>query len=353
MTTTTKHVLADRSNQPNDLVASGNQIDMIFKQGQKALSLRAQKLWHLLIKQAGVRLDANTTHTMPLADLYASGIGHMTLAERVETIRELQTTLVEIRVPSPKVKGRVRVISGALLAHVERDEDDRGDIEWEFSRVVRTVFAHSAHWAVLSRRAVMAFESRYSLRLYEIIALRAGLEYKTTETFSVDDIRARLGVPAGKLKPWNDLRRKAIEPAVEEINQLAGFTVNYQVIKRGRSVVAVQLAWHKKSAPALKAAKKELDTSKVGRRARREGTAETVVEAAAPSDAPVTFPAVGSIRYTVWADLARASLPRPTPDIDQVANDFRAWVQTTGKPLRGDHLTGMFTGFCRKQRPAA
>ncbi|RZL23819.1 MAG: hypothetical protein EOP64_07585, partial [Sphingomonas sp.] len=78
-----KQALADRADRPDELVASGRQIDMIFRPGQRVLSLRAGKLWHLLVKAAGVDLAANKDHRMALADLYGSGIGHMTLAERI------------------------------------------------------------------------------------------------------------------------------------------------------------------------------------------------------------------------------------------------------------------------------
>ena len=138
-----REALADRAERPDELVASGRQIDMIFKPGQKALSLRAAKLWHLLVKSAGVDLAVAKDHRMALADLYQSGLGHMTLAERVEALRELQTTLVEVRVASPKVIGRMRIVSEALLSRVERDEDDRGELVWRFGETLRTVFANS------------------------------------------------------------------------------------------------------------------------------------------------------------------------------------------------------------------
>lgn len=340
-----KQALADRADRVDELIASGRQVDMIFKPGHKALSLRAQKLWHLLVKEAGVKLADNTTHTMALADLYQTGLGHMTLAERVDTLRELQTTLVEVTAPSAKVKGRMRIISGPLLDYVARDEDDRGDLEWSFSRVLRTVFANSDHWAVLSRRAVMAFESRYALRLYEMLALRAGLDHKTTETFPLDDLRSRLGVPVGKLARWVHLRQFAIEPAIAEVNQLAGFRVSYEPVKRGRSVAAVRLSWEVKSAPDRKATKRELDSPKVGRKARRDGSAEQIA-----ADV-IEFPA-GSIRHTSFGAVAKASLPEPIRDLDMVADDFRTWAKRSGKPLRGEQVTQMFAGFCRSQKPA-
>jgi hypothetical protein len=351
MKTPMKQALADRADRPDELVASGRQIDMVFRPGQRVLSLRAGKLWHLLVKAAGVDLAANKDHRMALADLYGSGIGHMTLAERIDALRELQTTLIEVRVPSLKVKGRTRVISEAMLARVERDEDDRGDLVWRFGETLRRVFADSEHWAVLSKRAVMAFESRYSLRLYELIALRAPLDHKTAETFPLEDLRARLGVPVGKLVRWQDVKAQALEPAISEVNQLAGFRVSYEPIKKGRAVAAVRLIWEEKTAPERKAAKRELDAPRPGRRARRDGSAETVTNGEAP-EPDIAFPD-GPIRYSAgWQAIAAANLPTPARDMNLVADEFRAWARRNGKPLHGPQVATMFAGFCEGQKPA-
>ena len=338
-----KQVLADRSVRPDELVVTGHQADMVFRPGQRALSLRAGKLWHLLVKSASIDLTADRLHTIALADLYDSGIGHMTQAERIETLRELQTTLVEVRVPSPKVKGRMRVISGPLLSHVERDEDDRGDLVFEFSRTLRRVFADSPHWGVLSKRAVMAFESRYALRLFEIVAVRINHDHKTSETFALDELRARLGVPVGKLERWDNLRARALDPAIAEVNQLAGFTVRYEPIKQGRAVSAVRLHWAKKPDPALKATKRELDGSKVGRKSRRDGSAETV---AIPDR--VTFPASGGIDFTAWVEVKRAA--GCNMDNGLIADKFRRWCAEREPPVRLDaaNITELFSHFCRK-----
>lgn len=329
MKTPAKQALADRADRPDELIAAGRQVEMIFRPGQRALSLRAGKMWHLLVKAAGVDLAANKLHTIALADFYE--VGHMPRAERIETLRELQTTLVEVRVPSPKVKGGVRIITGALLSHVERDDDDRGDLIWEFSRALRTVFANSDHWAVLSKRAVMAFESRYSLRLYEIIALRSGLDHKTTETFTLEDLRSRLGVPPGKLTTWSNLRVFALDPAIAEVNQLAGFTVGYEPIKRGRAVSAVKLTWATKAPPDRKATKRELDAPKVGRSARRAGTVETVAATPPAVAAQSPFPPAGGFTYSpVWKaryEAAWAATGRPhkdRPASERVADHVRS-----------------------------
>lgn len=344
----TNQALADRADRSDELVAAGYQTEMIFRAGQKALSLRASKMWHLLVKKAGVYMAYDQVHTMPLAELYESGIGHMTHEERIATLRELQTTLVEIRVPSPEVDGRMRVISGPLLSHVERDEDDRGDLLFEFSRTMRRIFADSPHWAVLSKRAVMSFQSRYALRLFEIISLRVNLAHKTSEKFTLEDLRARLGVPPNKLARWQDFKAYALKPAIAEVNQHAGFTVRYAHAKQGRTVFAVVLSWEKKPGQAHKASNPKLDTSKAGGIPQSKGVAGKAVDG---ESAPmIEFPA-GSIRFTAFEAIAKANLPEPMRDIDQVAEVFRAAAKRGRKPLRGEIVTELFAAFCRKQKP--
>jgi hypothetical protein len=71
-----------------------------------------------------------------------------------------------------------------------------------------------SHWGLLSRRVLLSFESRYALRLFEVVSLRVGLAHKASEVFPLADLRARLGVPDGTFRLWADLRRYVIERAV-------------------------------------------------------------------------------------------------------------------------------------------
>lgn len=340
-----KRVAADRAHLSDDLVASGHQIEMVFRKGQKALSLRAGKIFHLLVKASGANLADDKNHSMPLSALYE--LCHLRSEDMVETIRELQSTLVEVTLPSPLIKGGLRTETGALLSRVARDHDAPGVIEWTFSPTMRLIFESTDHWAIISKRAVMAFESRYSLRLYEIISLRVGLEHITSETFDLEDLRRRLGVPDGKLVEWFGFRQRALDPAIVEVNHLTGLHVAYEPIKRSRSVVSVKLSWGQKTAPGRKAAARELTHSKVGRSARRAGTVELVSDNQTPLPAPTGFPASGTIAFGKWAELVRQHAPRPTPDVDLVASAFRKWTGSKSFPLDGAAIEKAFVGFCK------
>lgn len=261
------------SDDPDAIVQAGEVAEMRFPSGGR-MSLRGGKLFHLLIQVAGVKITDETQHRVPIAALNEAF--HVSADEMEELIDELHTTTLRLKLTDGK--GRRYTKSGPLLSDVEREDDDQAQAElrFEFSPAMRRVIANSTHWAVISRRAVMAFESRYALRLYTVLSLRAGLR-KASEDFTVEDLRELLGVPAGKLKRWQDLKTWAIEPAIDEVNHLSGLKVVYRPLKRGRRIVGISLAWGVKLGTERVAALKELDRPKVGRTARRKGTVEKVM----------------------------------------------------------------------------
>jgi hypothetical protein len=259
---------------PDAIVAAGEIADLRFVSGD-ALSLRAAKLFCLLIQEAGISVADDVQHKIPFSVLNETF--HKSRDELAAAVMELHCTIVSVQLVSRK--GRPYTKSGPILSDVEREPDslDDAEIRFEFSPVMRRVIDDSTHWAAVSRRAVLAFESRYSLRLYMHIALRVNRR-QTSEDVSLDDLRQILGVPDGTFRRWQDLRRFVIERAVAEINQLAGFTAAYVPLKRGRSVVGVRLAWGRKDVPDLVKTQRELDRPRVGRTARRDGLVETIAQ---------------------------------------------------------------------------
>lgn len=259
---------------PDAIVAAGELVELRFVSGN-TLSLRAAKLFCLLIQEAGIAVADQVQHRVPYSVLNETF--HRSRDELADAIGELHSTVVSVQLISRK--GRPYVKSGPILSDVEREPDDldAAEIRFEFSPALRRVIADSTHWASISRRAVLSFESRYSLRLYLWLSLRANLR-KTAEDVDLDDLRALLGVPAKTVTRWQDLRRFVLDRAVGEINHLAGFRAAYQPVKRGRRVVGVRLAWGLKGGAELVETQKELDRPRVGRTARRGGVVETIAQ---------------------------------------------------------------------------
>lgn len=259
---------------PDAIVAAGELVELRFVSGN-ALSLRAAKLFCLLIQEAGIAVADQVQHRVPYAVLNETF--HKSRDELVDAVTELHSTIISVRLTSRQ--GRAYVKSGPILSDVEREADDldAAEIRFEFSPALRRVIADSTHWASISRRAVLSFESRYSLRLYLWLSLRANLR-KTAEDVSLDDLRDLLGVPHKALPRWQDVKRRALDPAVAEINHLAGFRAEYRPIKQGRRIAGVRIAWGLKDPAALVETQKELDRPRVGRTARREGLVETIAQ---------------------------------------------------------------------------
>jgi len=257
---------------PDAIIAAGELVDMRFVSGN-SLSLRAAKLFCLLIQEAGIDVAEAKQHRVPYAVLNETF--HRSRDELVEAISELHSTAISVKLTSRN--GRAYVKSGPILSDVEREAEDLSDAEirFEFSPTLRRVIGDSTHWATVSRRAVLAFESKYSLRLYLFLSLRARLR-KTSEDVSLDDLRDILGISGATFSRWQDMRRFALDRAVAEINHLAGFHVGYMPLKKGRRISGVRLMWGLKATDELVKAQKELDRPRVGRTARRDDLVETI-----------------------------------------------------------------------------
>ena len=176
-----------------------------------------------------------------------------------------------------------------------------------------------------------------------------------------------LGVPKGKLTTWSNLRLRAIDPAVAEVNALSDYVVAVTPVKTGRSVTHVELRWWKKDDEGQGAAARALEFSKVGRKARATGQAETVVAASglapasdptsAPNPAPAAAPAPKP--RPAWlaakgpalaaATYETARLRHPGYDIYAIEGEWRRWA--TGKSPAKDPDRA-FLAFLRKYAEA-
>lgn len=62
----------------------------------------------------------------------------------------------------------------------------------------------------------------------------------------------------------------------------------------------------------------------------------------------VPFPPTGTVRWSRWAEIIREHAPRPTPDLDMVADAFRRWSREARIDLTSPNIDKVLIGFCRK-----
>jgi plasmid replication initiation protein len=159
------------------------------------------------------------------------------------------------------------------------DDEDRQDgvLSYSFDAKLIPLLRESGVFGKLELRVIWAFASKYALALYEAVARRVRLQHVWMEELDIAALRELLRVPPGKLERFADLNRKALRPAVLEVNALAPFEVHAREWVQGKRVVGVTLGWSFKDQARKDAAWREVQRPRVGRRARLRGLAEHVV----------------------------------------------------------------------------
>jgi Initiator Replication protein len=84
---------------------------------------------------------------------------------------------------------------------------------------------------------VMVLKSGYSIRIYEL--LKQCL-YKSKISFTLEELRWKLGIKPSEYKRYRDFRRNVLDVTILEINQKTDIKFNFNEIRRGRTVVAIE-----------------------------------------------------------------------------------------------------------------
>lgn len=348
----------------DEFAKPGNIIEIKFVKGE-SLSLTASRLLALMILTAGGDAWEDRPHRIRKADIRRGHKGN----ERIsDMLQELHRTLFAVDDKSWRGKKATLLFSLISRSKEETDEDggETGWIEWEFTPDARKLIQASETYAVLNRQAVLGFRSNYALKLYELGALRLHRRQATWRG-DMQALRAALGIPPDVYTDFAQLRRKVLEKAKSEIDQLAHFRVEWREIRQGRTVTELEFRFEPKGAPEVLETVDELDRHSAGRQARRSGSVETVTAgqgaiASSPGAAPAikqpesTFPSSGSIRFG-HADLLEVARKHGGGwDVELIASGFREHMGNRLEKLRGAKLIAAWKGFCegwvnRRGRP--
>jgi len=260
----------------DEIVKPGELVEARFVKGS-APSAAARKTLALLIQAAAGDAWKPGQHSILKRDLRGS---HQSNDRLDDIFDELQTILMKIETVAPD--GRAARLVAPVIAHrIEHDDDtDTSRVWWEFSEPARRAMQGSDYYAALNRGTLLAFDSRYSVTLYERGCLLVGRRSPTWRG-SIAEFREMMGVPNGKYHAWGDIRRFVLDRAIAEVNQLADFAVGYTVTNGSRGKVThIEFWFRPKAAEERNLAARELESSRLGRKARRSGAVEHVLTAA-------------------------------------------------------------------------
>ena len=321
------------SHVPDELSKAGELADGQYS--DRALrnppSLQALKLQDVLMKNAGGRIADDKWHELPLATFkQIKGFRNLSHEDVVRLFEELRSvTMRHVN----NAEGHTAIYGLIAVGRVDMDQG-AGKLRYKFDDEFRKIIEQSNLYAILDYRAGLAMSSRYAHRLHEMISFRAARE-KQWERFTVEELRARLGVQTGKLARWSDFKKYSLDVAIDEINQASRFRVSYKVTKRERrKTTEIELAWEVKE--TLEDARKEQAAHSVARKGRR-----------AEAKAPLWFPEAGSVKYTdPWEALAREHC---NWDHTKIADAFRSFCAVKNIKLSAKNIETLFVNFCKKQ----
>lgn len=325
--------------RPNtqSLIKPGELVDLVEL---TPLTLADRRIYNQLLDNAWDAIEKPVTHIIAKSSLRGS---HNSNDRVGESIERLMGAIVKVRVTrdgEPAIE-RVQLLGG----NIETERRD-GILEYEIPARLRRVIKDSTIFARLQREVMFALSSKYALTLYEMVQKRGNLKYKSSERFSIAELRGILGVPNGKLTTWSNLKNRAITPSVNEVCELSDYIVEINPIKTGRSVTHVELKWWAKDSNAVGASARELSFSKVGRKERGKERAKE----AAGSDfgaplrpRPEALGKFGTPLRTETYETAR--LRFGGFDIYHVEREWREWAAGKGAAKDPDRA---FLAFFKK-----
>ena len=215
--------------------------NLVVKTNQLNSALQNLSLPEIRIVQLAI-VDARETNTGLSTDKPLR-IDALRYAEMFETTRqngykrmkEAEETLFNRRFSYLDDEGKV--IKSRWIQQV-RYLDDEGAIELVFTLAVvnsisRIDGAEDFFTSYLLEQTA-SMDSIYSVRLYELLVQWKAA--KKTPVFELGKFRDQLGVEVSEYKAMCDFKKRVLEVAINEINEKSDIKINYEQVKKGRSI---------------------------------------------------------------------------------------------------------------------
>lgn len=109
---------------------------------------------------------------------------------------------------------------------------------------IRELESHFTSYAI---EQVAELNSKYSVRLYEIVI--AWKNNGKTNQISIKDLRDRLGLLDGEYKAIHNFKARVLDASIQEINEKTEINLSYEQHKQGRKIVGFTFTVKQKSKP--------------------------------------------------------------------------------------------------------
>jgi hypothetical protein len=296
---------------------------------------RDRKLWTFLLYAVWDELDVKPIHELPIArisQVFRELGGEHDSKWIWESAGRLTRTIIEWE----RTEGdeRYNGVSSLFQAEVSKQSRTNGILRFAFPSLLIPILKDPRRFARLRVHFLIGLSGKYAVTLYELLESVVN-KINPILDVQLDTIRQWLKVPDGKLNTWDNFNRRALSPAIDQINANplgAGFTVEVKPIKIGRAVHRIHFHVHK------------VDE----RQAIEEVMQENIASIISHPDSKQASSDPDSIRLST-TDYEKAKKAAPDLDIYYLEQEWRRWLATREKP---QNPSAAFIAFCRKKYQA-
>jgi len=294
--------------------------DVIITKVEGNYTERDRKLWAFLVAAVWEDLDTTRIHEIRVAKINAifEELGGEKTASWIwDSAQRLSRTIVEWECGEDGK--RLVGISNMMNAQTAKNLRLSGWLRFEIPALLGEVIKNPCRFSRLRLHFMIGLSGKYAVTLYMLLESVANLNTPVLDV-ALPQLRQWLKVPEGKLIEWFDLKRRAIEPALKQINnnpEAAGFTVTMEEIKEGRAVERVRFIVAKSAA-----------------RLTEEKSYQP----------PTPKPAASAAYQLPTTAYEQARKVAPGWDIYELERQWREWMQ--GKPIP-KNIAGAFVNFCK------
>ena len=274
-----------------------------------------RKLWVLLVHAVWERLLEDRIHELPVERInrvFREVGGDSGVKWLWESARRLSKTNVEFEFDEDGE--RMQGVSNLLNAVTTKSAKDTGRLKFEIPALLSQVIRAPYRFSRLRLHFMIGLSGKYAVTLYELLEGVANLKSPVLNV-SIEQLRSWLKIPENKMPRYVDFRRRVIDPAIRQINDNstgAGFSVDVEAIKEGRSYVSMRFSVKKTQGRVL-----------------HEGQMKPSPLPANES-APVSSLPQGERVLKTFA-YENAKKAAPGYDIYALEADWREWMAKTGK----------------------
>ncbi len=212
------------------------------------LSLLERKIANALLYNAYENLQAQNEHTVHIPTLCVL-IGYNSNDYRTikDSLISLISTVIEWNlVDKNQSEGEGVWIASAMLA----DAKIEGPIcTYSYSNRLRELCYHPEFYGRLNMRVLALFKSTYGLALYENCIRYQNISQ--TPWFDMFTYRKLMGVGDGKYALFRDLKKRVINPSINEVNRYSPIKVEIETKKHGRNVIAIRFLISKQNEASI------------------------------------------------------------------------------------------------------